>query len=148
MELLLKRFPSKGNSTLGELFIDGDFFCYSCEDVIREQAGIPVESWKVTGQTAIPSTSYSGKKYKIVEQNSPRFGPETLTVLDVPGFIAIRIHSGNSSGDTEGCILVGRTIDYAAGIIGESRLALADLKKEIHQDLNLGYEVTLEIVNA
>jgi hypothetical protein len=50
-------------------------------------------------------------------------------ILAVPGFEGIRIHSGNTASDTEGCILLGRT--KAADWVGESRLAYASFFSQL-----------------
>lgn len=120
MTLRLIREPSKYGATLGVLFVDGAFECFTCEDVMREQPGQPVAKWKVPGETAIPSG-----RYRVAISMSPRFKRRLPEVLDVPGFDGIRIHAGNRSNETEGCILPGRT--RGDGMVMESRLAFERL---------------------
>ena len=112
MLLQLKRKWSTDNSTIGELFIEGEFECYTLEDALR-----PI---KVKGETAIPVGTY-----KIVVSLSKRFGRELPLLENVPNFEGIRIHTGNWPKDTEGCILVGKQMgeDY----IGNSRDAFKAL---------------------
>lgn len=133
MNLRLQRQPSDDNRTHGDLSIDGAWECFTLEDVVRDV--------KIKGQTAIPAGSYA-----VTLENSPRFGPDTLTVNDVPGFSGVRIHAGNTEHDTEGCPLVGRT--RTATGIGESRAALAELKAKVKAALDAQDWVWLEIVNA
>ena len=57
---------------------------------------------KVYGKTCIPNGTYT-----IVLSYSNRFKRVLPELLDVPHFLGIRIHSGNSSKDTEGCIILG-----------------------------------------
>lgn len=102
MELRIIREPSVAGTTLGVVFLDGAFFGFSLEDQVREQPGVPVEAWKVYGETAIPAG-----RYRVTLTFSPRFGRLLPELRDVPGFTAIRIHPGNSKADTEGCILLG-----------------------------------------
>ena len=102
MKLLVEREPTVEGVTLGSLFIDGHRFCDTLEDPIRELPGVPVEKWKIKGETAIPQGTY-----RLVFSYSNRFKRILPEVLDVPGFSAIRIHSGNTIADTEGCLLVG-----------------------------------------
>jgi hypothetical protein len=94
MELLLQRDQSDSVCTLGTLFVDGTFECYTLEDVVRDH--------KVYGQTAIPAG-----RYKIVLVQSYHFNRIVPMLQDVPNYDRIYIHSGNRASDTLGCILVG-----------------------------------------
>jgi len=143
MELRLERQPSYKAATFGSLLIDGEWFCHTLEDMIREVPGESVASWKVKGHTAIPAG-----RYRVTLEHSPRFGPDTITVNDVPGFAAIRMHGGNDVDDTEGCPLVGSMIDRETGRISGAKSAgvLDALKVRIHQGLEAG-EVWIDVVN-
>jgi len=85
--------------TLGSLFLNGKFFCYTVEDQDRflENGGTKIKS-----RTAIPRG-----QYKMIVTFSNRFQKELPLLISVPGFEGIRIHGGNSAEDSEGCILVG-----------------------------------------
>lgn len=122
MELYLSRFVADQHKTVGRLFVDGRFECFTMEDPIRNLG--PMGEGKIPGKTAIPAG-----RYEVVEQDSPRFGPGTLTLKDVPHFSYIRIHAGNTPKDTDGCVLVGETYnDSNPNFIGHSRDALRHLK--------------------
>lgn len=92
--LTLKRVYPTDDYTIGELYIEGEYFCDTLEDTVREK--------KIAGKTAIP---YG--KYEVIVNRSPRFKRELPLLLDVPNFTGIRIHRGNDAEDTSGCILVG-----------------------------------------
>lgn len=83
-------------ATIGRLFINGTLFGFTCEDVTRAP-GV-----KVPGETAIPPG-----RYKVIVNKSQRFGRPLPLIVGVENFTGVRIHPGNSSKDTEGCILVG-----------------------------------------
>lgn len=138
MELTLQRRPTVGKTTIGDLSIDGVRFCFTLEDVVREVEGKAVSSWKIKGETAIPVG-----RYKVSLVNSSRFGPDTFSLEDVPGFESIRIHSGNTNADTEGCILVGESAGDE--LIGMSRVALAKLKEKLTPAIKAGEPVFVTV---
>lgn len=106
MHLTLERKYFNEHSTVGELYIDGKFFCHILEDQDRGlDSGMSLEqlkSMKVKGQTAIPTGCY-----EIKITYSPRFKVNMPLLLDVPAYSGIRMHVGNDDGDTEGCLLPG-----------------------------------------
>jgi hypothetical protein len=140
MKLLLQREPSVNEATLGKLYIDGKFLCDVLEDEIREIHGVAVAEWKVHSKTAIPSGTY-----QIVAEDSPRFGPNTLTLTGVEGYKYIRIHAGNDKDDTEGCLLPGTRNSNCT--VSNSRLMLAALKTRVLPVLHAGDVVTIQIEN-
>ena len=137
MELRLERKWFTPKSTIGELSIDGTVQCFTLEDVFREGDIFAV---KVPGATAIPEGTYD-----VVVTLSQRFKTELPEVLGVRNFTGVRIHSGNTAADTEGCVLVGRT--RGVDSVGESRLALAPALEAIRRGLRDG-PVTLTVVNV
>lgn len=143
MKLTLVRQASVGGATLGRLYIDGVYACATLEDEVREVAGKPVVDWKIKNVTAIPSGVY-----RVVLENSARFGPDTPTLLDVPGFQYIRMHAGNTSEDTEGCILLGLRASATTLVGGTSRPAVQLVKNEIRGAIARGEKVTIDISNA
>ena len=104
MKLTLKRIALRPTYTIGRLYIDGEYFCDTCEDKVRDtnKNGVFDEEKKVYGETAIPYGNYT-----IILSMSNRFKRVLPLLLDVPDFKCVRIHSGNTSKDSLGCILVG-----------------------------------------
>jgi len=117
MRLDLQREPSRDAATLGALYVDGAWLCWTLEDEMREVAGRPVDDWKIAGKTAIPLGTYP-----VLVTMSMRFGRRLPLVESVPGFTGIRIHPGNTEADTEGCILLG--LDRGNATVRLSRLAV------------------------
>lgn len=104
MKLVLDRTQYEEGSTVGDLFIDGVWESCVLEDQVRTGP-------KVKGETAIPVG-----EYEILLTWSPRFKTILPLLIDVPGFDGIRIHPGNTSTDTEGCLLVGENVIRHAGV--------------------------------
>ena len=120
MEILVDRYErsNNGRATIGRLSVDGQYECFTLEDRIREIHGVPVEQWKIKGQTAIPQG-----RYKLTLVWSPKHACMVPLVNDVPGFSAIEIHWGNTDVDTEGCLLLGNHHNPGEDRITESNLA-------------------------
>lgn len=76
---------------------------------------------KVKVMTAIPEG-----RYLMRFTYSPKFGKRLFQLMDVPLFDGIRIHSGNSVKDTQGCILVGN--NTKVGRLENSRAVLFKLE--------------------
>ena len=117
LNLTLKRMETKRSDvddvgyTLGKMFINDEFFCYTMEDQVRP---IPPEK-KVYGQTAIPEGTY-----KVTMTYSPHFKRILPLLENVPMFSGIRIHVGNIPKHSLGCILVGDKTN-APNRIGNSK---------------------------
>ena len=122
--------------TIGNLYINDKFFCNTLEDPVRK---LPKEcpytskgeicqcEEKINRQTAIPAG-----KYKVVLSYSNRFNKVLPELLNVPHFKGIRIHSGNTEEDTEGCILVGE--NSVKGQVINSRIIYTKLSKILEKD--------------
>lgn len=143
MKLELIRNKSGLTCTIGELFIDGEHECYTLEDVVREQEGVPVEQWKIKGETAIPAGTYA-----ITLTLSARFGRVMPLLNDVDGFAGIRMHPGNTDADTEGCILLGLQIADDQESILQSRIAFEHLLGRLSAAAAQGEEITISVVNS
>lgn len=145
MLLVLQRdTPAGAARTFGRLLAeDGQQLCFTLEDPVRELAGQPVDAWKIKGETAIPAG-----RYQVTLEHSPRFGPETLTVHRVPGFVGVRIHAGNTVDDTEGCPLLGTAINEHGIVGGTSRPAVSLVKHVVRMALDRGERVFLDVRNA
>lgn len=138
MKLLLERDVKAPTFTLGKIKVEGLGVLYTVEDKVREIKGVPVEEWKVAGQTAIPVGTY-----RVIVSWSNRFRKYLPLLLDVDGFKGIRIHAGNTEKDTEGCILVG-TSRIKEGV-ANSRYAMSLLQTAIEEASKRGEVVTIEI---
>jgi len=134
MKLELTRFEFGPDYTIGKLSVDGVYQCFTLEDVVR-----PDGEAKVYGKTAIPVGIYEVKmtesrKYK-------RIMPQ---IMNVPGFEGIRIHSGNTADDTEGCLIVGDGWD-GKNSISASRTAANKLYVKLAEATFLKKKITIEI---
>ena len=145
MKIKLIRYKSNANETLGKLYIDWEFICYTLEDEKRA-----VKLW---GETRIPAGSYELKlntevgknqKYKI---RFPEMHKGMIEVTKVPNFKYILIHIGNTDKDTAGCILVGSTVNDSGKkwSIGRSADAYKLVYEIISNELYMNKKVVLSI---
>lgn len=135
LKLLRTKFGEK--LTNGQLYVDDVFFCFTLEDVVRED-GRDVSKWKIPHETAIPRGIY-----KLTLEDSPKFGPETPTINNVPGYTGVRMHAGNTPEDTDGCIILGFKLSPEGLIVpGTTKPAVAELKAK----LRASKEATIQIV--
>lgn len=106
MELKLIRRYRNDKYTIGHLYINGEYFSDTLEDVDRgltnDMSEEEIKKIKVYGKTAVPTG-----RYKVEVTYSPKFKRYLPILLNVKGYTGIRIHSGNSHEDTLGCLLVG-----------------------------------------
>lgn len=103
MNIIVKRKPSDGTATMGEMLIDSVHECWTLE----------------------PPNPIAALTYDLVIDFSNRFQRLMPHVLNVPqdnGVVGpdrgIRIHWGNVRKDTEKCLLVGQT--QAKDFVGHS----------------------------
>lgn len=127
MKLELKRTFFKDTYVIGHLFIDGVYFCDTIEDVPRKV--------KIDHETCIPAGDYN-----VILTMSNRFKKVMPLLLNVPGFEGIRIHSGNTSVDTSGCILVGQ--NKIKGMVVNSRLMFDKLMEKLDHSTDISISIT------
>ena len=98
MNIVLKRIAKRDTYTIGQLYINGQYWCDTLEDRVRDLS----KERKVAGETAIPAGTYD-----VVVNISPKFKRLLPRLLSVPHFEGVLIHRGNTAADSAGCILVG-----------------------------------------
>lgn len=151
MELVLNRILKTNDYTIGEFSVDGKYLCDTIEDAVRPlpescpntPKGIACKcKEKVYGKTAVPAGTY---KVKLGYSN--RFRRILPQVLDVPHFLGILIHTGNSNKDTEGCIIVGTWDGKTENWVSNSRVAFNKLMPLLKDATDNKEEITLTINN-
>lgn len=106
MHMLVDRVLSDADSTVSEVFVDGERVCFGLEDEHRDE--------KVAGETRIPAGIYqvgvriAGGFHSRYARRFKDIHKGMLHVLDVPDFEWILIHCGNTDEHTAGCLLLGR----------------------------------------
>ena len=120
----LHRVLSSDKGTFGVLIYQNKPLCVTCEDPWNDNkeniSCIPFGEYKVS--------PHSGRLYK-----------DVWVVNGVKDRSAILIHNGNSTKDTEGCILVGEYFTEFSGNpgIANSRLTLDRLRKTLPKTFTL-----------
>lgn len=150
MELTVKRFADNGNASLGILYINGKFECFTVEDEERKI--------KKAGETRIPNGTYDvslreeggyHNKYKI---RYPRIHKGMLCISNAPDWKIIKdgmtfqyilIHTGNSEKHTDGCLLVNDAVSGKT-FSGQSSVdAYKELYPKVANALIIGEKVTI-----
>ena len=103
------RYSDDGTTTIGLLYLNGFFYCYTLEDTFREV--------KIAGQTRIPAGKYSidfirhetelTMKYRSL---FPEWFHFHLEIKNVPNYTGVYIHSGGDHTHTAGCLLVSDSL--------------------------------------
>lgn len=140
MKLTLKRIALRPTYTIGKLYIDDVYFCDTIEDTVRDlnkNGKFDNGEKKVHSKTAIPYGIY-----EIKWTYSPRFKKYTPQLMNVPSFEGIRIHAGNTSADTEGCLVLGK--NKQVGKVLNSRATINKFYPIIKNACSNG-KVTIEI---
>lgn len=137
MELKLNRIFLGSSATIGELLVNDKHLCDTLEDRVRP------EGEKVYGKTAIPEGTY-----EMVLSYSPRFKKILPEILNVPNFTGIRIHCGNSSADSSGCVLVGTWDGEKEDWVGNSRIAFNELMSLLQKAADNKEKITITINNS
>lgn len=120
MEIKVDRSYKKDTYTIGNLYIDGVWFCNTIEDKDRGlRKDMPLEeikAKKIYAQTAIPT----GRYQVTVNVVSPKFSQKAWykttcngkvpRILDVPGYDGILLHTAdgaNGANQVAGCLGIG-----------------------------------------
>ena len=147
MELILERIAKRKTYTIGRLAIRkevndeylagtaDEYFCDTLEPTWRDYAH---GGRKIKGRSAIPEG-----RYAVVISWSPKMKAWLPILLGVPNFEGIRIHAGNTSEDTAGCILVGK--NKLVGQVVDSRIWLHRLKQKIVEAKDRGEAVWITV---
>jgi len=103
------RYSDDGTTTVGLLYLNGFFYCYTLEDTHRDI--------KMAGQTRIPAGKYNldfvrhdtklTLKYRA---QFPDWFHYHLEIQNVPNFTGVYIHSGGDHTHTDGCLLVSDSL--------------------------------------
>jgi len=124
MNLNLTRVCTSEKGTFGVLTKDGEPICVTCED-----------PWKDNQRriSCIPEGEYQCRKH-----NGLRY-VNVWEITNVPNRSAILIHSGNTTDDTEGCILVGNGFSHMDGnpAVINSLATLNELRKTLPDEFTL-----------
>lgn len=149
MKLELNRILKTNTVTIGELFINGNYVCDILEDKVRELPKVCPNTpkyknctckEKVYGKTAVPAGTYEVKL-----TYSSRFKRVLPEICSVPHFLGIRIHKGNSTKDTEGCLLPGTWDGVNLDWVKDSTGSFNKIMKLLQEATDRKEEITITI---
>ncbi|MCU4177094.1 DUF5675 family protein [Carboxylicivirga sp. N1Y90] len=140
------RISDDEETTIGLLYIDSSFYCYTLEDTYNEV--------KIKGQTRIPAGTYNidflrqetplTLKYR---ERYPDWFNFHLHIQNVPGFTGIYIHSGGNHQHTEGCLLVSNSLSVGTdnSYLTNSRTTFKNLYKYLEERLTNKHKLRIII---
>lgn len=149
MELTLKRKYLKDTYTIGHLYINGERFCDTLEDKVRDLT----KEQKVQGKTAIPYGRYevtldvTSPKFSKYEFYRETCGGKLPRLLNVPHFEGILIHvaDGYKGADLlSGCIGVGHNL-IKGGLLNGKQV-FCDLYRELIDARLDGEKIWINII--
>ena len=142
MELRLERKYRSNNYCIDKLYINNEYFSDALEDPDRSLTDSmsleEIKKIKIKGNTCIPYGTYN-----VTITYSPRFKKNLPLINNVKGFDGIRIHSGNTPQDTEGCLLLG--LNKVKGRVVDSKVTVNKFIDIVQKALNKGEKVTITI---
>lgn len=158
MKLEIKRIINTPNETIGKLYVDGSFECFTLEDENRDlnhNGKFEANEKKVYGNTRIPCGTYKvtprnvGRIAGWLSKLWPGIVKYSLWIRNIPDFEYVLIHPGTTDKDTLGCILVG--INYSKPgdkyVLQNSRVAYLALHKKVAKALDKGEEVFITLID-
>ena len=131
--------------TIGNLYDnEGKFICNTLEDCDRgldDSMDIKeIRYLKKPHITAIPTGLY-----EILYTYSNKFKCLMPLVNNVKGYTGIRMHSGTTAKDTDGCILVGK--NTIKGQLTQSRATYMKVSEIIKSQIRSGNKVYIKIIS-
>lgn len=141
------RFQGGKDFTHGFMRIDSRFECFLLEDELRNV--------KVQGETCFQEGFYELKIKKVLTPLTKRYRDKYewfeyfIEITGVQDFSHLYYHIGNDDDDTEGCPLLGQTMDTKKknGWIGRSTAAYKAFYKKIYPRLKSGEQVFVNVIN-
>lgn len=137
MKLLVIRSEFYGESTIGKLFVNSNYFCDTLEDTDRKLEIYPNN--KIKGMTAIARGIY-----EIEMMYSNHFKKNMPFLKNVKNYLGVMIHPGNTNADTLGCILVGKKVN--SNFITDSKNTFLRLMSIIEIAIENNEKITIEII--
>jgi hypothetical protein len=129
MKIVVQRHAYGPRSTMGDMFIDDQFECFTLEP----SKDTPVHA----GHPCIPEGTYP-----VHLTMSPHMHYVTPEIMDVPGRTYIRIHIANKPEEVLGCTAVGET--QAQDWVGGSKDAFHKMMTLLQFAWDRGEQITAE----
>ena len=145
MRITLRRVFDTVEHTVGILQIGSHVFT-TLEDAFHTP--------KIPGKTRIPWGTYEldlRTSSPMATRYSERFGLKhkgMIWLKNVPNFDFVYLHVGNDAEDTEGCILVGRTMEPQKGVVSKSVDAYNEFYPLVMAAMERNEPVTLTITDS
>ncbi len=147
--LKLMRLSDDGNTTIGMLFINEQFYCYTLEDT-GKRIDNPAETRIPEGTYPIQFNKETDQLTTTYKNRYPEWFSQHLQLKQVPNYSSVYIHHGGTHQDTTlGCILVADSLELKSGDsrLTDSMVTYRRLYEFIAMQLSSGKEHRISIYN-
>lgn len=156
MEIRVRRIALRDTYTIGKMYIDGKYVCDVLEDKVRDvnkNGKFDNGETKVANHSAIPYGTYDitmdvkSSKFSDFEKYpwAKEYDGYLPRLTNVPLFVGVLLHVGNSDVDSSGCLLVGE--NKVVGKVVNSTVTFRRLMNEYFLPAkNRGEKINITIV--
>lgn len=135
MQLKIERWWSRKDATVGSLYVDGTWECYTREEPARK------DGLFIAGESALPVGLYN-----VSIAASRRFGRDVPLLVGTRCPIGMQLHPGHPVRDTDDCVLLGQA--QLAHKLERTKLAFEALFAKLLAAIAAGEAIDLEIAQG
>lgn len=127
MELKVVREEFNLDQTVGKLYANGIFICYTIEDrdrgLTNDMDASEIKRIKIAHKTAV---NYG--RYRVILSYSNKLKRYLPLMLDIRSWVGCRLHRGSTPNSSSGCICLGMERKIVKGVVKLDKIKEAEKK--------------------